>query len=177
VEINFCRRCASRLTPKGNGAYKCENGHHVYYKPYPAAGVLLVNSRDEVLLAVRGIEPNKGSLDTPGGFTDPGETHLQTAERELREELGLTPDDYEPLQYLSEAIDHYPYEGEDTINLHVVYWARIKRDDKQIKPTDDVADIVWVPLTDIDFDKISKDATSDRLALKTLQQQFGVAGD
>jgi ADP-ribose pyrophosphatase YjhB (NUDIX family) len=172
VEINFCRRCGSRLTPKGSGAYECENGHHVYYKGFPAVGVLLLNSKNDVLLAVRGIEPAKGALDSPGGFCNPEETFEDAAARELKEELGLEPSDYGELSYLCGAISTYPYEGEQQKNIHVIFWARLTDDTMVINPTDDVSGIQWVPLSEVDFDALASTAASERVAIKKLQQQL-----
>jgi NAD+ diphosphatase len=172
VEINFCRRCGTRLTSKGNGTYKCENGHHVYYKGWPAVGVLLLNSKNEVLLAVRGIEPAKGALDSPGGFCNAEETFEEAAVRELKEELGLVPSDYSDLTYLCGEISTYPYEGEVQKNIHVIFWARVVDDAVPLQPTDDVADVKWVPLHGVNFDQLASTAASERVAIKKLQQQL-----
>jgi NAD+ diphosphatase len=170
MEINFCRRCGSKLEDKGNGTYRCEKGHHVYYKSWPAAAVVLVNDKNEVLLTVRGIDPDKGMLDVGGGFCNWAEQAEVAAHREVEEELGLTPDQYGPIEYLSCGIDWYVYEGEEQPVLAVFYWARLTQK-VTIRPSDDVADAMWVPLADVDFDKFPKKALAVRDAIKKLQNK------
>jgi NAD+ diphosphatase len=169
MEINFCRRCGTRLQAKGAGAYLCEKGHHVYYKTYPAACALLVNSKNEVLMTVRAIEPDKGALDAAGGFCDPGETFEETLRRELHEELGLSPEDYDEPQFLVDALDDYPYEGEITPALDVLFWARL-HDDAKIVVADDVAAYEWLPLVSFDTSRLAKHAHSARVAIVALQE-------
>lgn len=153
MEMNFCRRCGQTLKQAEHG-YVCGNGHHIFANPSPAMGVLLVNDRREVLLAVRGIEPAKGMLDMPGGFCELGETLEETAARELQEELGLSRDDYGPLNYVMSLTDPYDFDGETTTAVGVTYWAKLKPGAK-ITPGDDVVDTVTVAAKDIDFDRIA----------------------
>ena len=49
------------------------------------------HSPKEILMAIRARDPEKGALDFPGGFVQPGEHPVDSAKRELAEELGLTP--------------------------------------------------------------------------------------
>jgi NADH pyrophosphatase NudC (nudix superfamily) len=171
MEINFCRRCGASLQPKGSGAYQCSNGHTIYQKDSPAVSCLLLNSKNEVLLSVRDHEPNKGTLDIPGGFCDPSESFDQALVRELQEELSLEPSDYSEPKYLVNGISNYPYEGESSKVLGMVFWCYI-REGAIIKPGDDVADVIWVPLKEVDFSKMSPSAEVDVLAIRTLQKQL-----
>jgi NAD+ diphosphatase len=171
MEIKFCRRCGTKLEEKGKGTYLCQKGHHVYYKSWPAASVVLLNDANEILLSVRGIEPDKGMFDVGGGFCDWAEHFEDAAKREAKEELGLTPDDYGPLQYLSTGIDWYWYEEEKQPALVVFYWAHI-RPEATIRAQDDVAEVKWVPLAEVDFDKFPPTALAVRAAVKTLQEKL-----
>src|SRR5262245_6625133 len=76
---------------------------HTYEFPRPAfTADLAVFARVEgevrVLLIRRGHEPFAGRWALPGGFVDEGETALEAAVRELKEEAGLDvpPDRIEP---------------------------------------------------------------------------------
>lgn len=53
-----------------------------------AAGVFIENG-DRVLLIRRGEQPARGLWDVPGGFLEEGESPMDGARREVREELGI----------------------------------------------------------------------------------------
>jgi ADP-ribose pyrophosphatase YjhB (NUDIX family) len=56
--------------------------------PRMAAGALFFDARGRVLM----VEPTyKDYWDIPGGYVETGESPLQAASREVREELGITP--------------------------------------------------------------------------------------
>lgn len=167
--MNFCRRCGSALTQKNDTHYTCETGHNIYVNAAPTVGIFFVTPDNEVLLSVRGLEPFKGKLDSFGGFVDNMETVEYAAVRELQEELGLRPDDYEPLTFLSTETGLYPYEGEERSLLGTFFWSRLKPGAKPV-PADDVADIVQMPLADIDFTQV--DNVDVESALKKLQKLF-----
>ena len=83
----FCSACGAAL-PHGPpvGCGSCGARHWLDAKP--CAGAAL--ARDGRLLLVRRAhEPWRGRWDVPGGFCDPGEHPIETAERELREETGV----------------------------------------------------------------------------------------
>lgn len=59
-------------------------------KIHVAAGVIL-NEKDEVLIALRPLDKHQGGLwEFPGGKVESGESVSQALARELLEELGLT---------------------------------------------------------------------------------------
>jgi 8-oxo-dGTP pyrophosphatase MutT (NUDIX family) len=60
----------------------------VYARPRVAAGVLFFNSAGHILMVVPSY---KDYLDIPGGYVEPGETPLEAARREVKEELGIEP--------------------------------------------------------------------------------------
>lgn len=169
MEMNFCRRCGSELTNKQNGLFVCKNGHNLFTNPAPCVGIFFLNENNEVLLSVRGIEPFKGMLDSFGGFVDDQETSEQAAERELQEELGLTPDQYEPLTFLCTEIGYYPYQGENRSLLGTFYWSRLKPGVVPA-PADDVSEIATVSLHEVDLSKL--DNIDVRSAIQKLQKLF-----
>lgn len=141
--MNFCRRCGKPLVHKKDHVYVCPSGHTLFANHSPAVGVFFVSpDNKEVLLTVRGFEPHKGMLDTAGGFLDANENFEEGIARELKEELGLTPQDYGPLIYLASDYDIYNYKGEDIPFVSVLFWSRLTTD-KKLKPADDVAAVNW----------------------------------
>lgn len=149
MELNFCRRCGTRLARQGE-PYVCENGHKLFASAPAAAGIFFVSEdNSEVMLSVRGIEPDKGELDAFGGFLELNESLETALERELIEELGLTPDQYEKPRYLCSDVSDYPFDGEVRRILGVLYWSRLKPGANPV-PTDDVAEIRTISLRDFD---------------------------
>lgn len=153
MEMNYCRRCGTPLTHQNDHVYKCVNGHTLYANTSPAAGVWLLNENDELLVAIRGIDPGKGKMDSPGGFNDGAETAFDCATRELQEELGLTPQNYTLLEYLAEGIDIYDYQDESLPVLTTIFTAHIKGS-PIITPSDDVAEVKFMKLSGINPDDI-----------------------
>jgi ADP-ribose pyrophosphatase YjhB (NUDIX family) len=153
IEMNYCRRCGCKLTNISEHAYKCETGHLLFYNSAPAVCAILTNDKNEALVVVRAIDPGKGELDAPGGFCDGGEKLEDAVARELKEEIGLEPNDYSTPVYLLSGVDSYSYKGETLPVLSVVFTAKIDKDAK-ITAADDVASAKFVPIKDINLDDI-----------------------
>lgn len=84
-----CSACGSRLSelPPTRCA-AC--GAPVWADAKPCACALVKDSEGRLLLVKRASQPWKGHWDIPGGFCEPGEHPIQTAERETLEETGLS---------------------------------------------------------------------------------------
>ena len=169
MEMNFCRRCGESLTHVSEKVYQCANSHTIFKSPTPSTGIFFLTSENKVALSVRGIEPRKGMLDSFGGFVDGEETLEAAATRELTEELGLHEGDYEPLQYLTSAVGHYPYQGENIQVITTLYWSRLNKN-VQLKPQDDVAAVEVVPLHEIDMNRLHDEDI--RAGIRALQSAF-----
>jgi NAD+ diphosphatase len=119
MEMNFCRRCGTPLTQTSQASYRCSNGHNIFLNSAPGVGIFLFDNDDNILLSVRAIDPDKGSLDAFGGFVDGNETFEEALEREVEEELGLHSSDYTKPVYLTSMSSTYNYGGEDCPVLSV----------------------------------------------------------
>ncbi len=93
--IAFCTECAEPYTKIDGTHYVCDQGHHFYNNPHAAVAVVLYNDSGEILFSKRAHEPAKGKYDLPGGFCEFNEDPFETAEREIREETGMTIDNLE----------------------------------------------------------------------------------
>ena len=157
MEMNYCRRCGSKLSTDGHHIFTCENGHTLYLNASPASSLWVINDKREVLVAVRAHDPGIGKLDSPGGFNDGAETHEHAIARELEEELGLTPKDYTQPEYLLSGIDNYTYGGEVIQVLSAVYWARLIGN-PTIQALDDVAEAKFISIEEVNPSDIYFDA-------------------
>ena len=169
MEMNFCRRCGTKLTKKSAKVYQCENRHITFENPAASVGVFFLTDDGKVMLSVRGIEPHKGMLDAFGGFVDQEETLEGAVARELKEELNLDAPDYEPIRYLGSATGHYPYDGEVYLVITALFWTRLKTE-AQLVAQDDVAAINIIPLMEVDFTQLHDDDI--RFGIKKLQDLF-----
>jgi 8-oxo-dGTP diphosphatase len=64
-------------------------GAPIYLDPKLAAAVIIADGRG-ILLQQRAMEPRRGLWTFPSGYVDRGEQVERAAEREVREELGLS---------------------------------------------------------------------------------------
>ena len=69
----------------------------------PNVAILLINKKDELLVCERIDED--GAWQFPQGGVDEGEDFISALHREIREEIGLVPEDYEML----DSRDGYKY--------------------------------------------------------------------
>jgi 8-oxo-dGTP diphosphatase len=92
-DFRFCPLCGVGLTAGDDGGHnrlKCTSCGYIRYRnPAPAAGVLVLEKRN-VLLVKRRYEPYKGQWVIPSGFVEYDEDVSSTAAREVEEETGLS---------------------------------------------------------------------------------------
>jgi len=91
LQMKYCSQCGntvSRRKPDGDthDRWMCDGCGHIHYQnPIPVVGC--VPERDgKILLCKRAIEPRYGYWTVPAGFLELGESTVQGAMRETREE-------------------------------------------------------------------------------------------
>ncbi|MGH2748105.1 MAG: NUDIX hydrolase [Actinomycetota bacterium] len=144
--VRFCASCGRHLDePQPDGGATCPScGRSWYRNPSPTAGCVIVRD-GAALVTVRAHDPFAGRIDVPGGFVHVDEDIIDGLKREVREELGVEievgPDDF-----IQGAPHRYGDEGDPVLAFG--FRARLAGGDP--KPSDDVADIKWVGVTDLD---------------------------
>lgn len=92
-DASYCPVCGTELekkTVENRERFFCGSCEQVIWRnPKPAAGVLLQNDSDEILLIKRGNWPNIGTWSIPAGFIERDERPVNAAARELDEETSL----------------------------------------------------------------------------------------
>ena len=141
----FCPADGTRLgEPRPSGGANCPHcGRSWYRSSSPAVGTVIVED-GKALVTVRAGEPEKGRLDLPGGFLEVGEHPTDGIVRETREELGVE------IEVMGDPIlpEVHTYGPDGGYVLPIGFRARIVSGNPN--PTDDVADIRWISLEEVD---------------------------
>ncbi len=107
----------------------------------PCVTALIFNQKKELLMTVRGIEPEKGKLDLPGGFLHGEELPEEGLKRELKEELGVR---VKAGKYIGSAVDNYFYQGIEEKALIIGMEAEILKGEPKANDKKEIAGVEWV---------------------------------
>jgi ADP-ribose pyrophosphatase YjhB (NUDIX family) len=143
--FRYCPADGTKLgEPRPSGGATCPNcGRSWYRNSAPAVGAVIVED-GRALVTVRAREPEKGRLDLPGGFLGVAEHPVYGLAREVREELGVEIEVFEPPILLAT----YTYGPDGQYVLAIGFGARIV--EAEPDPTDDVAAIKRVSAEGVD---------------------------
>ena len=150
--VKFCPKCGSSdFNTSGSRSMKCGNcGFHIFFNSSAAVAALVTNDEGKLMLVRRGIEPDYGKLDLPGGFVDPGETAENAVKRELLEELGIK---VKTLKYMSSAPNEYIFSDFSVFTIDLVFRV-IPESISNLKPMDDILEYQFYSEEQIDYDEI-----------------------
>jgi len=107
----YCPYCGAHLVTRiadGHTRLFCESeSRFIYENPIPAATCIVTDERDRLLLLRRRYAPGKNLWALPGGFIELGESPSEAANRELREECGITANEPSLVEIIYQESRHY----------------------------------------------------------------------
>ncbi len=150
--IKYCPRCgSSQFIYQDDKSFICEScDFHFFINSAAAVAAIIENDKKEILMTIRAKEPEKGLLDLPGGFVDPGETAEDALKREIKEELNLQITD---IEFLTSYPNEYIFSGYSVYTLDLAFACKIK-DFEKLSVKDDVAGYQFLSYNEIDLKKI-----------------------
>jgi NAD+ diphosphatase len=150
--LKYCPKCSSQqFEASGDRSLKCKScGFHFFINSAAAVAALVTNESGKLMLVTRGVEPNYGKLDLPGGFVDPGETAENAVKRELYEELGLKT---KSVSYISSQPNEYIFSDYSVFTLDMAYKV-IPETILGLRPMDDILDYKFYSEEEINYDDI-----------------------
>lgn len=146
-KFHFCPVCGSpRFEEHNVKSKRCEDCGFIYYANPSAATAAFIIRDGRLLVARRGKEPARGTLDLPGGFVDMDETVEQGMAREIMEETGIAASH---LHYLFSIPNLYEYSGMTIHTTDLFFTAEVPAD-AVARADDDAAELMWIPLHEVD---------------------------
>ncbi len=150
--IKYCPKCGSvDFNFKSDNSFLCVNcDFHLYINASAAVAALIVNEKGEILLTRRAFDPDKGSLDLPGGFVDVMETAEHALRRELKEELNLNVD---KMEYFMSFPNEYIFGGLSVFTIDLGYICKINSFNR-IDAKDDISAYEFYQPDKVPFEEI-----------------------
>ena len=121
-------------------------------KQEKSCGCIILNDKKEVLL----VHHNKGHWDFPKGHVEEGETEIQTAIREVKEETNIDVEVNEKYRY---TVEYSP--KEDVIKEVVFFLAKNINDNKNAQ-LEEVYEVEWFKLDEA-IEKITYNTSKEVL--------------
>lgn len=150
--LKYCPKCASHeFKVSGERSFKCGTcGFHYFINSSAAVAALVSNNEGKLMLVTRGVEPDYGKLDLPGGFIDPLESAENAVQRELLEELGLK---VKSMEYLGSFPNTYVFSDFSVFTLDMAFKVTAESVDN-LKPMDDILDYKFYSEVELNYDDI-----------------------
>jgi len=134
--LQFCPKCGSpQFEIVGERSLKCRScGFHFYINASAAVAALVTDGNGKLMMVTRGVEPDYGKLDLPGGFVDHNESVEDAVKRELFEELGMK---VKSMKYIFSAPNEYIFSGFSVFTIDLAFEV-IPESIENLKPMDDI---------------------------------------
>lgn len=158
VIFKFCPHCCSEhIEFLNNRRFECFDCGMIYFHNVAAAVAVIIENNGKILFTIRNREPKLGSLDLPGGFTDPDETAEQTCQRELKEELDLDFSLDEFVYFTSQPND-YTYRGIPYKTEDLIFTAKLPPNSNITLEKEEIQSIQWIEKSKINLEEIGFDS-------------------
>ncbi|MCR4736164.1 MAG: NUDIX domain-containing protein [Treponema sp.] len=123
-DFNFCPKCGGKSVKNhSNRKWTCPDcGYELYCNVAAAVGVIIYDTKGNILLEVRAKNPRKGFLALPGGFVDADESAENAIVRECKEEIGV---DLCDLRFLCTNPNTYEYKNVEYKTCDIFFTAKL----------------------------------------------------
>jgi 8-oxo-dGTP diphosphatase len=115
-------------------------------RPYVGVGVLILNDKEEVLLALRLASHGTGEWSFPGGHLEFGEKVFETAKREVKEETNLDIEEFQLISVCDE-MRYIETNGKHYLNVSVL--GKYQGGNPQTMEPDKCAEWRWFALDEL----------------------------
>ena len=121
-------------------------------KKEKSCGCIVINNKDEILL----IHHNAGHWDFPKGHVEEGETEVQTAIREVKEETNIDVKVNEEYRYSTQ------YSPKEDVIKEVVYFLAKNISSNKVAQESEVSEVKWFNIEEA-LEKITYDTSKEIL--------------
>ena len=115
-------------------------------RPKVGIGVMIQNSKGEVLLGLRNSSHGAGEWNFPGGHLEFGEKLFETAKREVKEETDLDVDEFE-LVSVADEMRYIKTDGKHYLNIGIA--AKYKGGEPKLMESNKCEQWKWFDLSDL----------------------------
>jgi len=156
TSFSVCPACgADTLKADSTKSVVCMTCGFVYFfNPAAAVAAIIVNAKNELLVAVRANDPGKGLWDLPGGFVDPGESAEQALRREVKEELNLEIDS---ITYFCSMPNEYVYKQFTYTTVDLAFICQVDNF-SGLRAMDDIENAMFISKNEVDTKKFAFDS-------------------
>jgi len=151
--IKYCPKCGSpEFIVSCKKSFKCKAcKFHFFINSSAAVAALVSDDKGKLMLVTRGIQPDYGKLDLPGGFVDPGESAENAIIRELQEELGMV---IKSLHYIGSEPNKYVFSGYTVFTLDLAFKV-IPETLEDLKSMDDILNYKFYSEEELNYNDIA----------------------
>jgi ADP-ribose pyrophosphatase YjhB (NUDIX family) len=167
MTFTYCPSCGHQTVVQDDYTnYHCDSCKWRYWNNPRGAVAVAFLRNDEVLVSKRGIEPNKGLYDLPGGFLEYAEDPYIGCLREIKEETGV-----EIQKSSLSLVEVYAAEYLPDVSVVDMVFMITDQADTIFLPADDSAALEWKPLSFLDSTKFIPTYTGLATILRDKQKK------